>query len=251
MFFFFEILSTCKNAPGLNGVPYKVCKKCSKINKFLFKTFQVCIERCEIPIQWQSAQEIHVPKVSSPSENKLSDFCPVALLNVEGKPFFSLLSKSLETHLIHNNKFMNNSLKKGCMDKIPGCWEYLSMASHVLKEARAPKSNLATILLDIGHAYGSNLHKLIVFPLHRYGVLPQWIRLIETYYKVIFSKSFSESATGAWHRHQGGIFVASSPSIILLLVGMNIILEYSVKVRVPKFTTNILHCPYNALSWMT
>ena len=58
------------------------------------------------------------------------------------------------------------------MDKIPGCWEYLSMAWHALKEARAQKSNLATILLDIGHAYGSILHKLIAFALHRYGVLP-------------------------------------------------------------------------------
>ena len=51
---FFKILSTRRNAsaPGLNGIPYKVYKKCSKINKFLFKIFQACFKRCEIPIQW-------------------------------------------------------------------------------------------------------------------------------------------------------------------------------------------------------
>ena len=38
---FLEILLTRRNAsaPGLNGIPYKVYKKCSKISKFLFKIF--------------------------------------------------------------------------------------------------------------------------------------------------------------------------------------------------------------------
>ena len=85
-----------------------------------------------------------------PCENKLSDFCPVAPLNVEGKLFFSLVSKCLETHLIHNNKFINNSIQKGCMEKIPGCWEHLSMVWHAPKEARAQNSNSAVIWLDNG-----------------------------------------------------------------------------------------------------
>ena len=73
---FFEVLLTRRNASahGLNGIPYNVYKKCSKISKFLFKIFQTCFKRCEI-----------LPKVSNPSENKLSDFCPIALLNVESK----------------------------------------------------------------------------------------------------------------------------------------------------------------------
>ena len=124
------------------------------------------------------------------------------------------------------------------MEKIPGCWEHLSMVWHALKEARAQKSNLAIIWLGIANAYGSIPPKLIAFALNRYGVSPQWIRLIETYYKGIFSKSFSESATNAWHRHQRGIFAGCALSVILFLAGMNIILEYSLQARVPKFTTN-------------
>ena len=120
---FFEILSSRRNAsaPGLNGISYKVYKKCPKISKFLFKIFQTCFKRCEIPIQWRRAQEIYIPKLSSSSENKLSDFRPIALLNVEGKLFFSVVSKHLEAHLIHNNKFIDNSIQKSCMEKIPGC----------------------------------------------------------------------------------------------------------------------------------
>ena len=104
--------------------------------------------------------------------------------------FFSLVSKYLETHLVYNNKFINNSIQKGCMEEILGCLEHLFMVWYALKVVRAQKSNLATIWLDTANAYGSNPHKLIVFPLHRYGVSPQWIRLIETYYKKVFSKSF-------------------------------------------------------------
>ena len=63
-------------------------------------------------------------------------------------------------------------------------------------------------------------HKLIVFALDRYGVSLQCIKLIETNYKGIFSKSFSETATSAWHRHEWGIFSGCTLSIVLFLAGI-------------------------------
>ena len=129
------------------------------------------------------------------------------------------------------------------MEKIPGSWEHQSMVWHAVKEARAQKSNLAVIWLDIANACGSVPHKLIIFALHRYGVPPQWIRLIETYYEEILSKPFTESASSAWPRHQRGVFAGCTLSIILFLAGMNIILEYSMQTRVPKFTTNSTTLP--------
>ena len=50
---FFQILSTRRNAsaPGLNGIPYKVYKKCPKINKFPFKFFLSCMNQGIIPLQ--------------------------------------------------------------------------------------------------------------------------------------------------------------------------------------------------------
>ena len=116
------------------------------------------------------------------------------------------------------------------------------MVWHGLKEVRA--HNLAIILFDIANAYGSIPHKLIAFALQRYGVFPQWIILIETYYKEIFSKSFSVSTTADWHRHQRGIFAGCTLSIISFLAGINIILEYSMQARAPKFTTNNTALPF-------
>ena len=92
---------------------------------------------------------------SSLSENKLSDFRPIALLNVECKLFFSLVSKCLETHLIHKNKFIRKSIQKGSRKKIPGYWEHLCMVWHALKGASVQKSNLAIVWLDIANAYRS------------------------------------------------------------------------------------------------
>ena len=57
---FFQILSSRQNASasGLIGIPYKVCKKCPKIKKFLFKFFLSCMNKGIIPLPWQSAKEI-------------------------------------------------------------------------------------------------------------------------------------------------------------------------------------------------
>ena len=141
-----------------------------------------------------------------------------------GEFFFSLISKHLQTNPIYT-KFINNSIQKGCIEKIPGCWEHLSTVWHALKVAGAQKSNLATIWFHIANASGSITHKFFVFALHRYGISPQCIRLIETCYKEILSKLFSESATSAWHRHEQGVFACCTLSIILsLLASMNIII---------------------------
>ena len=46
----------------------------------------------------------------------------IAFLNVEGKLFFSLLSKLLEDNIVK----WNLSVQKGSMPKVPGCWEHVS-----------------------------------------------------------------------------------------------------------------------------
>ena len=168
----------------------------------------------------------------------IKDFRPIALLNVEGKLLFSLISKRLEAHIITNNKFINTSIQKGCMEKVPGCWEHMSMIWSALKEARSSKRDLATIWLDIANAYGSIPHRLIFFALERYGVHPTWIALIRNYYIGIYSKSFFESAPSGWHRHLRGIFAGCTLSIILFLAGINVVIEYTLITSTPNFITS-------------
>ena len=83
---------------------HQLYKKCPKINKFLFKIFLSSRNKGIIPQQWGSAKEIYIPKAKPPTDHNKSHFRPLALLNVECKLFFSLVSRHLETHLINNNK---------------------------------------------------------------------------------------------------------------------------------------------------
>ena len=205
---------------------------------FLFNVFKCCLKNSVVPIQWRCAMEIYIPKSKTPSESNVKDFRPIALLNVEGKHFFSLISKRIESHIISNNGLINTSIQKGCMDKVPGCWEHMSMVWSALKEARSSKSDVATIWLDIANAYGSIPHKLIFFALERYGVPASWISLVKNYYVGIFSKSFLEFAPSNWHQHMRGIFAGCTLSIILFLAGINIILEYTLLSSAPNVVTS-------------
>ena len=87
------------------------------------------------------------------SEKSILDFQPIALLNVEVKLFFSLISKRLISHLVQNNKVINLSVKKSSMENVPDSWEHLPMVSSVLKEARAKKSSAALIIRIIRNIF--------------------------------------------------------------------------------------------------
>ena len=222
---FLIILNSRRNAssPGINMIPYKVYKKCARITSFLFKIFQSSFKTSNIPIQWRVASEIYVPKKKPPNPTNIQDFRPIALLNVEGKLFFSLLSRRLESHIITKNKIIDTSIQKGCVAKVPGCWEHMSVVWDKLTDIKSQKASIAAVWLDIANAYGSIPHQLIFLALKRYGVHSIWIDLIKAYYSGIWSKSFSPNAPSSWHRHFRGIFTGCTISITLLLSGMNFV----------------------------
>ena len=118
-----------------------------------------------VQLQWRYAMEHYIPKTKPPCPSNIKDFRPIAILNVEGKLFFTLISKRLVKHIITNNNLIKTSVQKGC-------WEHMSMVWSALKDARSSKSSLANIWLDIANAYGSIPHRLLVFALERYGVDP-------------------------------------------------------------------------------
>ena len=225
---FANILHSRRNAssPGINMIPYKVYKKCPQIASFLFNLFKSCLRHSIIPVQWRIVSEVYIPKVKPPVPSNIKDFRPIALLNVEGKLFFSLISQRLENHIIKENNFIDKSIQKGCMEKVPGCWEHMSVVWSSLKAAKADHSNLAAIWLDIANAYGSVPHKLIFFALERYGVPKLYLNLIRSYYIGLWSKSFSNNAPSDWHQHQKGIFIGCTASIILFLSAMNVLIEF-------------------------
>ena len=163
----------------------------------MFNIFESCLKHCVVSIQWQYAMEHYIPKTDQPSPLNIEDLMLVALLNVEGRLFLSLISKHLEKHVIANKKFINTSVQKVCTKKVPGCWEHMSLVWGAFKEAQGNKLNVANILLDIANVSGSIPHSLIFSALEKYGVDKHWISLIKADYSGIYSKSFSSSASSS------------------------------------------------------
>ena len=141
------ILNSRRNAssPGINMIPYRVYKKCPRITSFLFKIFKSCLKLSNVPIQWRIASEVYIPKKKPPNPSAIEDFRPIALLNVEGKLFFSLIARRLEEHIIQKNRITNLSIQKGCMAKVPGCREHMSLVWDELKTAKSNKTSITAI----------------------------------------------------------------------------------------------------------
>ena len=112
------------------------------------------------------------------------------------------------------------------MEKVPGCWEHMSVVWDELKSRKTERSNIAAIWLDIANAYGSVPHQLLFCALRRYVISEHWVSLFIKYYEVLWSISWSDSAPSSWHHHLRGIFIDCTASIMLLLSAINVIIEH-------------------------
>ena len=108
-----------KSAPGPNGIPNLLYKKCPKVLAWLHKMLKSAWKNQKISDQWNTADGVYIPKEQDSSS--INQFRPISLLNVEGKIFFSVMASRLSTYLLENN-YLDISVQKG---GIPGVPEYL------------------------------------------------------------------------------------------------------------------------------
>ena len=215
-----------KSRPGPNQIPYKVYKKCPLTCKVLLKAMNEIRKKCNVPIQWRVNDGIFIPKVEKPRENKIEDFRQIALLNVEGKLFWSLVANRLYKYLVEDNKYISIACQKGSIRGVAGCWEHSTMVWNAIKDARSNQKSLAILWLDLANAYGTVPHKLIEYALKRYGVPQQWSELILAYYDGLWGRSSAGNISSDWFRYEKGIFAGCTISVILFLAAFNVIMEY-------------------------
>ena len=214
------------STPGPNRIPYTVYKKCPKIARFLFEVFKDVRRSRVVPLCWRVNDGIMIPKVDNPSSGVIGDFRQIALLNVEGKLFWSMVADRLYDFLVTRNEFVSPRVQKGSMRKVAGCWEHTAMVWSALKDARKNRKDVAAIWLDLANAYGSVPHKLIVFALRRYHVPDTWVELIMSYYDGLWGRSSASGVSSDWMRYERGIFAGCTISVVLFVAAFNVILEY-------------------------
>lgn len=89
------------SAAGPNDVPYKVYKNCPMVLKLLWKMMGAAWKSKAIPPAWNKAVTTFIPKEKD--SHNISQFRGIALLNVEGKIFFSVMAKLMTSCLLANN----------------------------------------------------------------------------------------------------------------------------------------------------
>lgn len=209
------------SAPGPNGIPYKLYKYCPGVQRHLWNLLRVAWKNQTIPSEWQRAVSVFIPK--EPNSTAISQFRSIALLNVEGKIFFSILARRLTTYLT-SNRYIDTSCQKAGVPGFSGCVEHSAVIWEQIQRAKREKSDLHVVWLDLANAYGSIPHQLIDFALD-FFYIPVCIRaLIAKYFADLKTCCIHQDFTTGWQQLEVGIAMGCSISPILFVAAFEIIL---------------------------
>ena len=218
--------SRARSAPGPSGVPYKVYKRCPELLRILWKVLRVIWRRGVVANQWRQAEGVWIPKEEN--STKLEQFRTISLLSVEGKIFFSILSRRLTDFLLKNG-YIDTSVQKGGIPGVSGCLEHTGVVTQLIREAREGKGDLVVLWLDLANAYGSIPHKLVETTLDRHHVPKKIQDLILNYYGDFKFRATAGSVTSEWHRLEKGIITGCTISVSLFALAMNMLVKAAEK----------------------
>ena len=214
-----------KSAPGPNGVPYLVYKRCPGVARLLWSYLRGMWKKNTMSESWRKAEGIFIPKEDGASS--VEKFRTISLLNVEGKLYFALQADRLVTYTLANG-YIDTSIQKGGVPAVSGCMEHTAILSQLIREAKAEKKDLVVVWLDIANAYGSIPHSLIQLALRRAHIPEEVCKLVESYYADMKIRFTTKDFTTDWQRVEKGIITGCTLSVILFALSMTM-LAMSVK----------------------
>ena len=133
-----------------------------------------------IPKAWQCALVVLLAK----SENLEvpSEFSPIALLNAEGRLFFTLMQWKLSGYMLDNG-YIETRIQKGFLQKVASCIEHSETMYQALRDAKDSKQDVCVSWIDLANAYGSVKHSLFHFSMEWYHVPAIFRAVIFNYYE--------------------------------------------------------------------
>ena len=215
------VKARAKSAPGPNGVPYLVYKRCPGVLKRLFGILRTAWAKKMVCAEWQSAEGIFIPKEKE--SVTLEQFRPISLLNVEGKIFFAVLARRLSDFLVGNG-FVDSSVQKGAVAGVPGCLEHSAMTWDAIQSAKASKKELHVLWLDLANAYGSVPHMLIAEACGFFHVPKSVASLLTSYFNGLSLRFSTASFTTRPISCEVGIAMGCSVSPVVFIMAMQMLL---------------------------
>ena len=209
-----------KSAPGPNGVPYQVYKRCPGVARLLWQYLCGLWKKNLISDKWRRAEGIFIPKEDGATE--VEKHRTISLLNVEGKIYFALRADRLLKFSLANN-YIDTSVQKGGVPGVSGCLEHTSILSQLIREAKAEKKDLVVTWIDIANAYGSMPHSLILTALRRTHVPEDICKLVESYYSDVKIRFTTKEFTTEWQTVEKGIITGCTMSVVLFSLAMTML----------------------------
>ena len=211
-----------KNAPGMNGIPFLVYKKCPKVLDVLLLIMNRVWAEKIIPESWQRAVIVLLAKSEVLDDPK--EFRSIALLNAEGRLMFTLMNWRLSEYML-KNKYIDTTVQKGFIEKMAGCIEHSETLHHALLDARENKRNICVSWLDLANAYGSVRHSMILFTLEWYHVPHEFAEVIYQYYEGLCATVLVGNEFTCWFRFQIGVFQGCTLSTMLFDTAFNTVFQ--------------------------
>ena len=209
-----------KCAPGINAIPYIVYKKCPEILRFLLQIFKRVWKDKAIPVSWQRGVIVLIPKSSTTDLADPKEFRPIALLNSEGRLFFTLMEWRLSDYMIRNGYF-DTAVQKGFMREVAGCVEHSETIYRAAQDARTHGRDLCVSWIDLANAYGSVKHSLVHFSLEWYHVPDHFCELMWHYYEGLMASVMVGKSQTDWFWFGIGVFQGCTVSTVLFNAGFN------------------------------
>ena len=206
-----------KSSPGINGIPYKLNKKCSKILALLWKLLREAYANKFIADNRELADGIHISKEKD--SRKIEQFRPISLLIV-----FGVIAKRM-TRFVINNGFINTSIQKAGVPGLPGCIEHTTILWDRIKTAKNNKTELYVIWLDLENAYGSVRHQLLEKAMEFFWILEDIKNLISTYFKHTYVRFSNNRYPTNWQKLNIGIMMGCVISPLHFVLVMEMILR--------------------------
>ena len=224
-----------KSAPGPNGVPYRVYKRCPEVAKLLYQYLRSMWARNKVSDSWRVAEGVFIPKENNAST--VEKFRTISLLNVEGKLFFSMKSERILDFALAN-RYIDTSIQKGGVPGVSGCLEHTAVISQLIREAKKEKKSLVVTWLDIANAYGSIPHKLIMKSLREAHIPEEVVQLIESYYSDARIRFATKNFTTEWQKVEKGIITGCTLSVALFSLAMTwIVMSVKKETKGPKLAS--------------
>ena len=202
--------SRATSAPGPNGIQYAVYKYCPKTRSFLHCILNRIWGSATITAAWQTAKIILLAKTKDGTDP--SKFRPIALGNVEGKLFFSIMQQRLANYMLQNSYFPH---QKGFLPGKAGCIEHSTITAEAMKDARKYRKDLTITWVDFANAFGSPRHTLLQFALKHFHIPPHMCNIFRNYYSSLSAAVHTQKWTTDTFSFRIGVFQGCTASPVL------------------------------------